>query len=465
MNNLTFKTGDTLSGVALKNNTTVAELMKANPFITDPNKIQAGASYVLPKPLVQTIQNTTAQRNTDTKTQMDYQEMQNRMGLMTPQITANEVPVPKPVPQPQQEQQKSTNPTGLIDNLYLSGITDAGEILKKSNGQVSLDEINARITTLNSDPVYSQNAGMFKEINSQMKKLDDQQLAYNSEMERLKTTATAENKMIMDSIMATYATRRDKMKQAFEGTMANREKMGYQTDSFRYTPMQQEGLITNDEQNQIMKLAELDAMEKAELLQASTAKSAKDWDALSRSIEINNKISDNKKALLSEMLKVSVENNKKYTAEAKIQAEANDLTSSKKRTLADNLAEGIASEIAGLSDKERNDKLQEYATKNKIDINFLKSSVLKAETAMTKAGLDIKNKTKTLNKTTAPKKTTAVKVTADQETGKFIANAKKKANLTQKEIDEGYNYILSQYGASAGAKFQKAVDDAGIYGN
>ena len=44
----TIKSGDTLSAIAVANKTTVAELMKLNPQITDANKIYAGASLNLP---------------------------------------------------------------------------------------------------------------------------------------------------------------------------------------------------------------------------------------------------------------------------------------------------------------------------------------------------------------------------------------------------------------------------------
>jgi LysM repeat protein len=44
----TIKSGDTLSTLAAKNNTTVAEIMKLNPQITDANKIYAGATLNLP---------------------------------------------------------------------------------------------------------------------------------------------------------------------------------------------------------------------------------------------------------------------------------------------------------------------------------------------------------------------------------------------------------------------------------
>ena len=45
---LTIQPGDTLNEIAAKNNTTVAEIMKANPSITDPNMIQAGATLKMP---------------------------------------------------------------------------------------------------------------------------------------------------------------------------------------------------------------------------------------------------------------------------------------------------------------------------------------------------------------------------------------------------------------------------------
>ena len=43
----TIKSGDTLSALALKHNTTVADLAKANS-IADPNKIYAGATLNIP---------------------------------------------------------------------------------------------------------------------------------------------------------------------------------------------------------------------------------------------------------------------------------------------------------------------------------------------------------------------------------------------------------------------------------
>jgi LysM repeat protein len=46
--NYTINRGDTLSRIAQQNGTTVADLLKLNPTVTDPNRIYAGASLFLP---------------------------------------------------------------------------------------------------------------------------------------------------------------------------------------------------------------------------------------------------------------------------------------------------------------------------------------------------------------------------------------------------------------------------------
>lgn len=48
--NYTIKSGDTLSGLAKKYNTDIASIMKLNPAVTDPNRIYAGQSLLIPGP-------------------------------------------------------------------------------------------------------------------------------------------------------------------------------------------------------------------------------------------------------------------------------------------------------------------------------------------------------------------------------------------------------------------------------
>lgn len=64
----TIKSGETLSGIAKANNTTVADIMAANPSITNANKIYAGASLTLPSEVAAATATTTPTTTTTTTT-------------------------------------------------------------------------------------------------------------------------------------------------------------------------------------------------------------------------------------------------------------------------------------------------------------------------------------------------------------------------------------------------------------
>lgn len=485
-NNYTIKYGDTLSGIALKNGTTVSALMSANPTIKNADKIGAGVSIVLPQSQ-NNIQNTTQQRVADTKAQADYSNLMTAKGLnganATPSPTGgsagtatNGATTTAGNTQGQDPNQKASNLNGLVDSLYLQGTTDPAKILSQSNGQLDLDTINKRLETLNADPTYKANAGIMTEYQKNIKSLDDQKAQLDTQFEALKLNMEAENKSAVESIQSNFALRREQLKSANEALRGSREKMGYQTDSFRYTPTQMNGLITNDEQNYVTNLAELDAQEKQLLLQASSAKAKGDWDFLSKSMDAYNAINDNRKSVLGEMLRISVENNKKLTADNKIE----QLSASQRGTQADNIAESAMNAVAGLTGQERQNKLQEIAKEYKIDVRELESSVLKSETTAKKQGLDIANKQKTLDKVSAvkaPAKTTTkttkttkptVAQSIELDIGDAVSQIKEimKTNswrgVNPDDYAEAYNYFITTYGYSSAKKFKQALEDEGI---
>lgn len=462
--NYTIKSGDTLSGIALKNGTTVSALMSANPTITNANKIYSGASIVLPGSTGTTIQNTTAQRGKDLTTQVDYNNIMASKGLNTPQTA----PVPTDTTKQNTKdatQTTPTNPNGMIDSLYLSGVTDAGSILKQTGGTLDLDTINKRLATLNADPVYKANSDITSKYNKQLADLDAQRVALDEQMATLKADMAQENKSAMDSITATFANRRNVLQQSYSTLMQNREKSGYQTDAFRYTGKQMEGLISNDEQNHIIKLSELDAQEKALLLEAAKAKSEKDWDALSKSNAMYKSIDDQRKQVLGDLLKVSVENNKKITADQKI--EQNALVTSAKS--ADAIAETVAKELSGLSGTAYNDKLQEYATKYNINPDALKSSVVSAQTKMTKDNIAINKGNIAVTKAKTGKTTAKGKLPSlDKEIGNIVLQVQEQmrskgwAGMDKTDYDTAYNYLMKNYGGKAVKQLRDTLDNEGI---
>lgn len=462
-NTYQIKSGDTLSGIALRNNTTIGELLKLNTGITDPNKIFAGATLNLPT-VKTNMQTTTAQRTQDNKTIADYNNILTTQGV-------NTVINPNLNQQQQNQQQqnqnqnpnlnqnqttKVENPKALIDSLYLSGNLTAEDILKNSNNSLDLDTVRTRLSQLESDPVYKQNAEIKVQLDKQLKQLDTDKLNLDTKFEEMKRTMDTENKLAVESIQATYRSRREELAKAYTYMKGAREKMGYQTDSFRYTPMQQEGLVNNDEQNKIMKLAELDAEEKSLLLQASKAKTASDWDLLEKSVQMYNTINDNRKAVLTDLLKVSVENNKRIAEENKILAEANNPFSDKKMKQAENVAISLAEQVAGLTKSERDKLLKEYATINKIDYNALNSKVSEAEMQAKKDKLSIAKSNKTLAGGTK-----ASKNTADKDIGSAVVYFQTNG-VDENTFKETTNYLLTEYGYSAVEKLKDALDNEGI---
>lgn len=75
MSTYTIKWGDTLSGIAQRNNTTVSNLMSLNPYITNANKIYAGKTLVLPdaQPAPQPVQQPVVQAQPAQPTQSTQQ--------------------------------------------------------------------------------------------------------------------------------------------------------------------------------------------------------------------------------------------------------------------------------------------------------------------------------------------------------------------------------------------------------
>jgi hypothetical protein len=75
-----IKSGDTLSGIAKRNGTTVAKLLAANPSIKNANSIRAGQSIMLPESLSKNSPNYTGKRESNPYKGTDLSTLQMRGG-------------------------------------------------------------------------------------------------------------------------------------------------------------------------------------------------------------------------------------------------------------------------------------------------------------------------------------------------------------------------------------------------
>lgn len=473
---ITIKNGDTLTGIALKNNTTVSALLAANKYITDPNKIIAGKTLVVPKAATaptSTIQTTTTQRTTDQENLNKFNQASAlKTGAVTTGVqttgnvdngTASNVSV--------DGKTTTTTPAGITaESLYLSGVTDPTEIYNQlvagnQAKDVTIDTVKNTVTNLAKDP----NSLLQSQTNMQLKRLDQERDNLAAQFETMKQGLEAENKAAIDSITATFTRRRDQLKTANESLIGTRAKAGYATDAFRYTPQQMEGLVTNDENNYIMKLTELDAEEKSLLMQAATAKRKGDWELLGTMMSNYDKINDNRTNLLSKLITVAQNNNKKIDAEAKIAAKANAVPSATQgAALGKAVAPAIREAIDGMTDAEKEAFITEKATALKIDPLVLKGAVLNQSVTDTLNTAKITKAQQQAVPKSSTKKTTTTKVTADQAIGKAIDEfsqvMKQKGwkGVNPDHYQEWYDYVNKRFGYTAAKKLKKAMEENGL---
>lgn len=393
MDNYTIQHGDTLNGIATAKGVSLDAILKSNPAITDPNKIIAGGSLVIPKianaaPAQPTIQTTTAQQATDAETTNRYHTVLGNKGLL---------PTPAPVPlDPSNARVLGPDtPAGgtgaagapaapapvpdmnsTIDSAYSSGTSDPttiyNDLVTKGVPNASLQAVTDRISTLSQDPSKL----AVSKTNKQLADLDAQYTTFKTQLEQLKTSTDAVDQAAIDSITATFDTRRNTLQSSYKNLSNLQQKAGYLTDSFRYTPTQAEGLVSDYEQKYVTDLATLDAQEKSALVAASKAKNSDDLDSLQKQMDLYDKINADKKTAIANLLTVATNNNKKIIADNQIAAKANALPSTASTiALAKAVAPSIRDAIDGMTDDEKTAYINEKATALKISTDVLNGAI------------------------------------------------------------------------------------------
>lgn len=395
MNPYTIKSGDTLSGIALKNNTSVAELMKLNPTITNADKIQAGGSLNLAGSTSTTPSYTMVNSNN-----VRQQDQKNVMTLDTAinsktnamNISNNTAPtMPNTSTQVNNNGTTQNNPVqppadinGAIKGYLGQGYSSA-DIQTALGGSVDLGTIEATKSKLFAeDGTLATSNMVMSEDRRKLAKLDTDWANTESQFTKLKSQMDNENQLAVDSIMATFGARRDQLKNSYESLRGSREKFGYQTGGFQYTGNQMQGLLSNDEQNYVMKLSQLDAEEKQLLLTASQAKTKNDWQYLSETMTAYNKNQDSRKETLKNLLQVATDQNKKVSTQNSLQS----LTSNQQNVL-ESSSVAWADEYNKLGDEvSKTNYLNQRAKELNVSPAVIKSTIMTQGTKNTKASLE-----------------------------------------------------------------------------
>jgi len=137
-----IKSGDTLSGIAKRNGTTVAKLLAANPSIKNANSIRAGQNINLPESLSKNSPNYTGKRESNPYKGTDLSTLQMRGGNKSknnnvtkdkkdkPKVSQNKTSYPK-VSQGSTMAKKQAPKKKSFGSKFMSFIKGEGSKMKK----------------------------------------------------------------------------------------------------------------------------------------------------------------------------------------------------------------------------------------------------------------------------------------------------------------------------------------------
>lgn len=341
---------------------------RTNPVTNTPYQVALEKSVSKP-----TMQSTTAQRNADVQTQVKYDELASSKGITTP-----------------------STPAGWSSAVYgdptkPSTITGYDNPEAKALETKTVETVQPWTPSKDDTPEITAAKNNYK---SEQEKRDKEFAEIDTAFNELKANSPIENQLVMDKIKAKYA----KTKAILEQNMANlaglHEKQGYATGGNRYTQMQSAGILTNDANNLLVKMSELDSQEAVELLEASQARKTKDWDMLQQKMSMIDKINDNKTAALKALNDLATSQLKSVNAEKKATEKAKLMGFTNVGAYAKSLAPTYAQETLKMDDVQLDAYVKTKAEELGIDATVLKSAVLEKRTALQKkATTGIKKKT------------------------------------------------------------------------
>ncbi len=334
-------------------------------------------------PFTKTIQSTSSQRTQDLRTQTRFNEVMQNRNATTPTPTLTPTGgTPTPVTTPNNQSSRvgtGATPTPDINNPAPTPTASIVSSTQNSDGTYT-NMMSDGSTKIESGIQYAERQ-YNEQANKQLSALDEQKRTFDSKIDRLLKSNNSLYNSTISSIKSTFDVRREQLGQSFDRLKATREKAGFQTDSFRYTPTHAEGLVTNDENNYINDLADLDAQEEALVLQAIQAKEAKDWDALDAQMKMYDTLNQQKVTLYGQLLTAAQSQNRRIEEEARLERELAEKAaatpiSAGAAALAANVAPVLAKEIDKLSQDEAVAFLEQKAKDLNIDVNILRSAVI-----------------------------------------------------------------------------------------
>lgn len=151
-------------------------------------------------------------------------------------------------------------------------------------------------------------SGVGPNVTAQQVQNDQEYETLVGELDKLRTGLSAASQRYIDSIKGVYESRKQQMQDINTREQASLQAFGISSGASRYTGSYQ-GILSEQERQGIRRLTELDVEEKQLIADAEQAYTLKDFELLTKKMDLYNRNQEKKKAQLEALQKTALEAN------------------------------------------------------------------------------------------------------------------------------------------------------------
>lgn len=300
----------------------------------------------------------------------------------------------------------SVNITRDIDNgdgtrtvTYSDGKTARVTATKNQDGSESYKEIGDGSGTSTSDGTQTDNTdpltGQVNEANAYAKKQMD---FVTTTLDGLKMQGDAATQAMIASIKQMYAARSTEIIDSNSRLLAGKEQNELRTGRSRYLSNVSGGILTDEEQSGVMRLATLQGEMLQEIAKAQKAQTDEDLVLFNDRMDKVGKIKDDLDATIANLHKAALDKQKADLDEKKTNLDMTKTTQDIALSKAKAAAPAIIESLKGLTSAEdKSSFLKEYSDRTGVPIDILMGAVETASNDKAKSDLDLENTRSLIN--------------------------------------------------------------------
>lgn len=379
-------TGDgTLSGIATKAGVTVQQILDANkgntaaiPDANNPDKIIAGAKLTVPTPSV--IQTTDAQRA----------QTQTRSTNLNTMLTATNAPTDRVNGISQNPNVPNADGTAYGTKPGQGGTGGGANGDQNNNGSGNSTGDTSNNGT-SGDP--------FADIKSQISDIQATGLSQitqiKSTLDGVKSTADAGTLALINSLQQIYASREASVTDSYNRLGAKLQGEGFRNGLARYAPAQEAGVLTDNEVQGQMKIAQLQGEMMSQIAKAQQAQTDNDTKLFNDEYDKIDSIQKDMNTAVQGLYKEAVDKQNSDIKAKQLSQKTDQTTLDNGMKTSQRIAPAIADALNQFTNqKDKDDFIEKVATQYGIDPNVLRGDISTAALKTKNTNSEIANRGK-----------------------------------------------------------------------